>query len=161
MWNVFGSFPMFDRAFDDVMRTALGAAATGQPYAPAIDVRADGEKVVFHCDLPGVRREDLSVTLENGVLTVRGERKYRAGPENERVWLGRCYGAFARSFTLPEGLNEQGLSAELADGVLTISVPKLPKATPRRIEIRSAAAPKRLESGSGGGGPEGQGSGES
>ncbi|HEU4412058.1 MAG TPA: Hsp20/alpha crystallin family protein [Polyangiaceae bacterium] len=151
MWNMFDPFPMFDRVFDDVMRSALGTATAAQNYSPAVDVRADDDKVVFHCDLPGVRRDDLSLTLENGVLTIKGERKYRAGSGQEKVWLGRSYGAFSRSFSLPEGLDEQGLSAELADGVLTITVPKHPKAKPRRIEIRGGSSPRQLESGEGNG----------
>lgn len=145
MWTMFDPFPAFDRVFDDVMRSAFGTATTSRAFDPAIDVRADDDKVVFHCDLPGVRREDLSITLENGVLTLKGERKYHAGPDAERVWLGRSYGSFSRSFALPDGLDMQNLSAELVDGVLTVSVPKLPKAKPRRIEIGGGAAPKQLE----------------
>lgn len=118
---------------------------------PAIDVRADDDKVVFHCDVPGVWFEDLAITLEHDVRVVKGERKYRAGSDAEKVWLGRSYGAFSRSFPLPEGLDEQGLSAELADGVLTITVPKSPRAKPHRVEIRGGSAPRQLESGSDGG----------
>ncbi|HEU4533972.1 MAG TPA: Hsp20/alpha crystallin family protein [Polyangiaceae bacterium] len=147
MWNVLDNFSVFDRAFDDVMRSALGAATTGPTaYTPAIDVRADEEKIVFHCDLPGVRLEDLSVTLDNGILTLKGERKYQPGASGEKVLLGRGYGAFTRSFSLPEGIDERGLSAELADGVLTICLLKSPKSKPRRIEIRTGNAPKQLES---------------
>lgn len=151
MWNVLDDFSVFDRSFNDVMRSALGAATTGPAtYSPAIDVRADEEKIVFHCDLPGVRLEDLSVTLDGGVLTIKGERKYQPGPAAEKVLLGRGYGAFTRTFSLPEGIDERGLSAELADGVLTINLLKSPKSKPRRIEIRTGNAPRQLEGNPGG-----------
>ncbi len=146
MRTTYDHIPMLERVFDDVMRSAFGTATTAaQGYTPAIDVRADQARVVFHCDLPGVRREDLSLTLEGGVLTIKGQRKYQAGPEGEKVWLGRHYGAFSRSFSLPDGLDEAGLAAELADGVLTITVPKSPRAKPRRIEIRAGAEAKQLD----------------
>lgn len=153
MWTMFDSFPVFDRVLDDVMRSALGTASAGasRNFSPAVDVRADDDKVVFHCDLPGVRHEDLSVTLEGGVLTIKGERKYDAGSGREKVWLGRSYGAFTRSFSLPDGLDEQNLTAELADGVLTVAVPKQPKAKPRRIEIRGGSSARQLEGGEGNG----------
>lgn len=139
-------FPMLDRLIDDVMNdvsgTAFGKNGTQSTYSPAIDVRANDEEIVFACDVPGLKQEDIEVTLENDVLTIKGQRRYQ-GREQDRVWLGRSYGAFARSFTLPDGVDPEKMSADLADGVLTIRVPKLPKAKPRRIEIGGGA--KRLK----------------
>lgn len=135
-------FPMLDRLIDDVMNdvsgTAFGRSGIQSTYAPAIDVRANDEEIVFVCDVPGLRHDDLEVTLESDVLTIKGQRRYHGG-EKDRVWLGRSYGAFSRSFTLPEGMDPEKMSADLADGVLTIRVPKHPKAKPRRIEINGAA----------------------
>jgi HSP20 family protein len=139
-------FPMLDRLIDDVMNdvsgTAFGRNGTQNIHAPAIDVRANDEEIVFVCDVPGLKQEDLEVTLEADVLTIKGQRRY-AGSEKDRVWLGRSHGAFARSFTLPDGVDPEKMSADLADGVLTLRVPKHPRAKPRRIAIASGA--KQLE----------------
>src|SRR5690606_34055259 len=138
MASAWTAFPMLDRLFDDVMNdvsgTAFGTGAAKSTYAPAIDVRANDEEIVFVCDVPGVSRDDLDVTVQSGVLTLRGQRRYQ-GSDKDRVRLGRSYGAFARSFTLPDLVDADRMSADLSDGVLTIRVPKTPKAKPRRIEI--------------------------
>jgi HSP20 family protein len=131
-----------DRVFDDVMGSMLGTARNLRTFDPAIDVRTNDDAIVFVCDVPGIKQDDLEVTLENGVLTIRGTRKFESG-NGEQVVLGRAYGAFSRSFTLPEYVDENNLSAELADGVLTIRVGKHPKAKPRRIQI--GAPPKQLK----------------
>jgi HSP20 family protein len=135
---------MLDRVFDDVMRSALGNGyATTAALKPAVDVVERENEFVFHLDVPGVRREDLELTLENRVLSIKGSRKYEAH-ENEKVSLGRSYGAFALSYTLPEHINSEQLAADLADGVLTIRVPKHEKAQPRRIQIADSSASNQL-----------------
>lgn len=129
---------MLDRLFDDVMNgvagTALGPTKTQATYSPPTDVRANAEEIVFVCDVPGLKHEDLDVTIESGTLTIKGQRRYEGG-EKDRVWLGRSYGAFQKSFTLPELVDVENMTAALSDGVLTIRVPKKPRAKPRRIEI--------------------------
>lgn len=132
-WNAALPVSMLDRLFDDVMSDVRGTAS-GATYSPAIDVRANDEEIVFVCDVPGVKQEDLEVTIDKGVLTIKGQRRYE-GNEKDRVLLGRAYGSFARSFTLPEGVDADRMAAELADGVLTLRVPKQPKPQPRRITI--------------------------
>jgi len=132
------SFPMLDRLFDDVMTgvagTALGGASSIRSFAPAFDVRANDEEIVFTADVPGVKEQDLEITLDDGVLTVKGQRRYE-GNGKDKVWLGRSYGSFSRSFTLPETVDPERLTADLADGVLTIRVAQQPKAKPRKITI--------------------------
>jgi HSP20 family protein len=136
MLSPWKAFPVLDRLFDDVMSDVGGAATSGTQFSPAIDVRASDDQIVFVCDVPGVKDSDLDVTIDRGVLTIKGERRYE-GNEKDRVWLGRGYGAFTRSFTLPDSLDAEKMSAELANGVLTIKVPKTPKSQPRRIAIGS------------------------
>lgn len=147
MLSTWTAFPMLDRLFDDVMNEVSGAAfGTGRThttFVPAIDVRANDDEVVFVCDVPGMSHGDLELTLEGGVLTIRGHRRYEGG-ENERVWLGRSYGQFVRSFTLPEGIDADKLSADLSNGVLTIRLPKTPRARPRRIQIGCGDGQKQL-----------------
>ncbi len=79
----------------------------------------------------------------SGTLTIKGQRKYEGG-DKDQVWLGRAYGAFERSFTLPELVDGERMTADLADGVLTIHVPKKPQAKPRRIQIGGGNGHKQL-----------------
>ncbi len=151
MLTTYGAFSAFDRLFDDVMRdvtgTSLGASRAAS-FSPACDVRANGNEICFSLDVPGMKRDDLEILLEGGVLTVKGQRNY-AGDPNDKVWLGRGYGSFAKSFTLPEHLDTDKLYAELADGVLTIKIPRHDRAKPRRIDIGvgSGSAPPQLDGG--------------
>jgi HSP20 family protein len=90
-----------------------------------------------------VKLDDLEITLENRVLAVRGVRRLERD-ENEKVTGGRPHGPFAVSCALPEGIEGDNLTADLADGVLTVRVPKQPKVQPRRIPIGSGADRKHL-----------------
>lgn len=130
-WN---AVPTLDGMLDDVMGSAFGTAVNSRAFNPAIDVRAGEAEVSLVCDIPGVRQEDLDITLTNHVLTIKGTRRFD-GEEHEHIMLGRAYGSFSRSYTLPESLDEDRLTAELANGVLTIRIPKHPKAQPRKIQI--------------------------
>jgi HSP20 family protein len=123
-----------DRVFDDVMGAALGTATSPRTFEPDIDVRATDDEVVFFCDVPGIRNDQLEITIENHVLTIKGSRTFES-KEGEQVLLGRAYGSFSRAFQLPDSVNEDGLAADLAGGVLTIRVPKQPKAKPKKIPI--------------------------
>ena len=105
-----------------------------------MDVRSNEDRIVFHFDLPGVKKEDIEITLEKDVLTVKASRKFQAGDPKEQLLLGRAYGTFTRSFELPDALDQDRLSANLADGVLTVEIPKGQKAKPRRIQIGEAAS---------------------
>jgi HSP20 family protein len=125
---------MVDGVFDDVMRSALGTATTARRFTPEFDVRGTEDELLFIGDMPGMKREELEITLDGGVLTVKGERRFDSS-KKEQVLLGRRYGQFSISYTLPDYVDGEKLSAELVDGVLTIRVPKQPKAKPRRIPI--------------------------
>jgi HSP20 family protein len=135
-----------DRMFDDVMGSSLGAATNQRAFDPEIDVRHNDDEVLVVCDVPGVKRDDLDITLEGHVLTIKGVRKYDA-KEKEQVLIGRRYGAFARSFTLPQTLDTGKLAADLADGVLTIAIPRHPKSKPFKIHIGGASEKKQLTEG--------------
>jgi HSP20 family protein len=134
MLTVWNTIPTVDRVFDDVMRSAFRGASAPARFTPAVDIRAKEEELVLTFDVPGVKREDLDVTLEKNVLTVKGARHWQAG-EEERVTVGRAYGDFKLSYTLPDGIDGEKLSADLSDGVLTLRVPRIPKAQPRKISI--------------------------
>lgn len=143
MLTAWDAVSTLDRMFDDVMGSAFGTATNSRTFDPAIDVRASENEVVFICDVPGVKQEDLEVTLENHVLTIKGARRFDS-KDNEQVVLRRAYGSFSRSFTLPDTLDEENLSAGLAEGVLTVRIPKHPKAKPRKIQIGGGSETKQL-----------------
>ena len=132
-----------DRMFDDVMGSVLGTAISPVQFNPAIDLHSSDEDVVFTCDVPGMRAEDLDITLENHVLTIQGTRRYES-KEGEQVVLERSYGQFTRSFVLPEYLDESQLSANLADGVLSVRIPKQASARPVKIPVSVGREAKQL-----------------
>ncbi len=150
MLSTWNALPLLDRLLDDVMTgaggTALGSSGSVRAFTPAIDVRANEEEIVFTADVPGLRQDDLEITLDDGVLTIKGQRRYE-GNGKDKVWLGRSYGAFTRSFTLPETVDPERLTADLSDGVLTVRIAQQPKAKPRKISIspRMASAPQLSE----------------
>jgi HSP20 family protein len=128
---------VFDRVVDDVMRSALGTATNRRSYEPEFDIRTDDDKVLFHLDVPGIKDSDLDITVENGTLTIRGTRKFEPGHPKQQLMLGRAYGTFRRAFALPDSVDTEKLTARLADGVLSIEIPKQQRAKPRKITIAS------------------------
>jgi HSP20 family protein len=127
--------PALGGLLDDVMGSAIGYATKATVFTPSVDVIAKEHELVFQLDVPGVRPENLEVTLEKHVLSIKGSRRYEAGPNERQMLLGRSYGDFALRYTLPETADGEKLAAYLADGVLTLRVPKHPKAQPRKIQI--------------------------
>lgn len=127
--------PALGGLLDDVMGSAFGYATKPTVFTPSVDVVAKEHELVFQVDVPGVKQENLEVTLENHVLSIKGSRKFEAGPNEQQMLLGRSYGSFSLQYTLPETADGEKLAAYLADGVLTLRVPKHPKAQPRKIQI--------------------------
>ena len=138
---------VFNRFFADSVRrfpqAGFGAAQEGaqQPreWAPLADVSESEGEYVIKAEVPEVRKEDVSVTVQDGVLTLSGERKQEQREENERVHrVERYYGSFARRFALPENADEQGIRAECRDGVIVIRIPKQKQVEqqPRQIQIQ-------------------------
>jgi HSP20 family protein len=134
--SAWSAFPVFDRLFDDVMTGVAGAAASApvRSFSPAVDLRANEEEIVVTADVPGIELKDLEITLDDGVLTIKGKRSYE-GTGKDKVWLGRSYGPFSRSFNLPDTVDPERVSANLANGVLTVRVAQQAKAKPRKITI--------------------------
>lgn len=140
LWN---AVPAMDQIFDDVMASAFTGFRSAAAYTPAVDVRWQENEVVVCLDVPGVKRENIELTVENRVLTIKGSRKLETA-KGEEVRVGRPYGTFSVAYTLGETMDGDRLSAELADGVLTVRIPKHAKAQPRRIEIQGQDAKKEL-----------------
>jgi len=107
-------------------------------WTPAVDVFEDRDAVKLVAELPGVKSEDVKISLENQTLTVRGEKRQVAEEKTERVHrYERTYGAFERTFALPGTVDADRIEASFADGLLTVTLPKVERARPRQIEIRT------------------------
>lgn len=114
-----------------------GTAAVTADWMPAVDIREDADRYVLRADLPGVDPKDIEITMENGVLTIRGERTAETatdGSDFRRV--ERITGRFFRRFTLPDTADAENISASGRHGVLEITIPKHAKVQPRRIEVQ-------------------------
>jgi len=134
MMTTRSTVPTLDRVFDEIVRSAFSGGADPEPFTVGADIREDDSEYTFQFDVPGVKVDDLEITLANRVLAVRGARRFEAG-RNEKVARGRPHGPFAVSYSLPDSIDDEKLTADLADGVLTVRVPKHPKAQPRKIPI--------------------------
>jgi HSP20 family protein len=121
----------------------FGAENQPAAFIPPADVLVSETGVNVHMDVPGMRAEDLDIELENDTLTVRGERRfpYQTEPE-QRVWrhIERRFGRFERTLRVPGGLNPDAVEATMADGVLTLSIPRPESPRPHRVQIRAGSA---------------------
>ena len=107
-------------------------------WTPAVDVFEGRDAVKIVAELPGVKAEDVKISLENQTLTLRGEKRQVAEEKTERVHLyERTYGAFERTFALPGTIDADRIEASYAEGLLTVTLPKVERARPRQIEIRT------------------------
>lgn len=126
------------RAFDEgVLGRPLDTARGTPSWMPQVDVYEDDQKLMFKFDVPEVKREDLTVRLDKGVLTVEGHRKLEREDKREGYHrVERAFGRFARSFAIPEAVATDKVEAELKDGVLRVSLAKRPESQPRMIDVR-------------------------
>jgi HSP20 family protein len=115
--------------------------ATTTAWAPALDISERKDAYLVTVELPGIKPEDLDITMEDGLLTIQGERQFtQESSEQQFHRVERCYGAFRRSITLPDHVMADGIEATTDNGVLQIMVPKMEEATPKRIQVRPAGA---------------------
>jgi HSP20 family protein len=105
-------------------------------WVPATDIVENDDGLKMVVELPGLRPEDVKITLENWVLTVRGEKKQEKEEKGRVHRFERSYGAFERSFSLPTTLNPDKVAARFENGVLTIEIPKAEQAKPREIPVK-------------------------
>ena len=105
-------------------------------WVPSVDVSETEAGYQIKAEIPDVKKEDVKVTLEDGVLTIQGERKQEKEETGKKYhWVERSYGSFVRSFTLPDLIDEEKVKAEFKDGVLNLQLPKSEKAKPKAIEV--------------------------
>jgi HSP20 family protein len=106
-------------------------------WSPLVDITEDDREYLIKAELPEVKKEDVKVTVENGVLTITGERKFEKEEKGKKYHrIERAYGNFIRSFTLPDDADANKVSAEFKDGVLSVRVSKSDTAKPKQIEVK-------------------------
>jgi HSP20 family protein len=131
---------MFERVFADTMRRWPRTSNDERrvyDWAPAADVSETDGEYIIKAELPEVRKDDLNITVQEGVLTLAGERRQEQREDNEKLHrIERFHGTFSRRFTLPDDADEQGISAESKDGVLVIHIPKHKVAQPQTRQIQ-------------------------
>jgi HSP20 family protein len=114
------------------------SGAVTSAWHPACDVFEDKDTVKIVAEVPGVKPEDVRLSLENNLLTIRGEKRQEAEERSERVHrYERSYGSFERAFVLPSTVDAEKISADYRNGVLTVTVPKAERARPREIPVKS------------------------
>ena len=131
------------RAYDDE-GIARGA------WNPSVDIYENKDQIVLEAELPGMKREDFDLSIENNVITLRGERRFDKKDEGDNYHrVERSYGSFTRSFTLPQTVQPENVAAEYRNGVLRVKMPKREEVKARRIEIandgESGKGPRTIE----------------
>lgn len=126
-----------DEAFGSWPFQEGGSGAITSAWLPPCDVFEDKDAVKIIAEVPGVRPEDVKLSLENNLLTIRGEKRQQAEERTERVHrYERSYGSFERSFALPSTVDPDKITANYENGILTVSIPKAERARPREIPVK-------------------------
>lgn len=137
-WRPFWS-PFLGREGRGLLEELWGRAGAARVLAPSVDITEDDGNYVVSAELPGTKREDVTVELEDDVLTIRGEkRNEREEKKEKRRFVERSYGTFSRSFTLPANADPERVNAAFKDGVLTVTIGKRPETKPRVVDIKAS-----------------------
>lgn len=141
-YNPWNTFEVFNRAFAPLFTGDIATPeeneneTVARVWAPRVDILENDEAFQVTAELPGIKKEDVEITVENNVLSLKGERKFEKDVNKENYHrIERTYGAFARSFTLPTRVASDRVEAKFDTGLLTITIPKVAEARPKKIEI--------------------------
>src|SRR4026208_819640 len=142
-----------NRLFSTNLSRSFGDEGIGRgAWAPSVDIYENKDQIVLEAELPGMKQEDFDLSIENNVITLRGERKFEKTDEADNYHrVERSYGAFTRSFTLPQTVSPEGATAEYNDGVLRVTLPKREETKSRRIAVKGAGrrSAKQIEANGG------------
>jgi HSP20 family protein len=152
-WEPFRELAGLHNEMARLMNTAFTGEGNGrsvqQAWVPAVDVWETDTHLVYAFDLPGISKDDISVELEDGALTVTAERERTQEVEDERFYrYERRFGSFTRTIGVPQGVDESKIRADYRDGVLEVSVPKPEQPKPRRIQVGGEGEQATIEAGS-------------
>jgi HSP20 family protein len=134
---VFGLRREIDRLFEDT----FGRGDGGTAWTPAVDIQENQNELRLDVELPGLNPDEVEITAENGVLTIRGEKQFerKEGDESRYHVVERAYGNFIRSFQLPQGLDEDRIEATYNNGILSVHIPKSALPQPKKIQIKTGS----------------------
>ena len=129
-----------DRMFEELMGRGLGRLAEDDrlrgSWSPAVNILEKKDAIVITADLPGLKAEDVDVTVDNGVLTIRGERRLEEASEGETYHrVERVYGVFERTFTLPNSVDVNRIDAKFHNGEMVVTLPKREESKPRAVKV--------------------------
>jgi HSP20 family protein len=126
-----------NRLFSTNLTRGFGEEGIGRgAWNPSVDIFENKDQIVLEAELPGMNRDDFELTVENNVITLRGERQFEKKDETDNYHrVERSYGSFTRSFTLPQTVSAEGATAEYRNGVLRVTLPKRQETKARRIEV--------------------------
>lgn len=129
----------FNRLFDNFFRGGMqddGSCALSY-WTPAADITEHDNEFVVKVELPGINKEDVKITLESNILTIRGDKKQEKNVKDENYHrVERMYDSFQRSFTLPRSVRSEKIDAVYKDGILTVTLPKAEEAKAKQIEVK-------------------------
>jgi HSP20 family protein len=137
---------LFGRAMGEGRQGRSQGQAGQRMWAPALDISERKDAYVVTIEVPGVRPEDLDITLEDGLLTIQGERQFtQESSEQQFHRVERRYGSFRRSITLPARVQAEQIEASFENGVLEVVVPKAEEAKPKKISVRAGGGRQQVE----------------
>jgi HSP20 family protein len=135
-WNAFEAFNRAFVPFFGTEATPDESETVARAWVPRVDILENDEAYQVTAELPGIKKEDVEITVENNVLSLKGERKFEKDVNKESYHrIERAYGTFARSFTLPTRVAQDKVEAKFDNGLLLITIPKAAEARPKKIEI--------------------------
>jgi HSP20 family protein len=138
-WAPFTGFDEFEEKLNRMVRPFETEALTFGEWTPAVDIKETEQEYIVTADLPNVKKEEVKVRFNDGVLMLEGERKLEREEKTERFHrIERGYGKFVRRFALPNEVDPDHVTAEFKDGALTVRVPKSANAKPKTIEVKVA-----------------------
>jgi HSP20 family protein len=125
------------RLFHDSLSRLFSEPSASRPWTPAVDIYETDNELVVKADLPEVEPKNVAIQLENGTLTLKGERQFEQTQQNGKGFhrIERSYGTFTRAFSLPDTVDGEKVKADYKNGVLTITLPKKEVAKPRTINV--------------------------
>jgi HSP20 family protein len=135
--DLFGIQREMNRMFDGFFRGTGDEDYAISSWTPAVDIAEHDDEYLVKVELPGVNKDEVKLTLENNILTIRGEKNQEKETKKENYHrVERNYGSFQRSFTLPAAVKADKIDASYKDGILTVSLPKAEEAKPKQIEVK-------------------------
>ena len=139
-WDPFREMEdVFDRYSKALSWPRLGGSEimTGGDWAPRVDIAETEKEFIIKAEIPEVKKEEVKISVDNGILSIRGERKQEKEEKGKKFHrVERYYGSFTRSFTLPDNMNETKIEASFKDGMLNIQIPKSEKSKPKAIDVK-------------------------